>query len=93
MIASDPCASSRAKAGHARGARPGFRGGPRARMNTHPVLGLQVSAERRRHDLAASRRRRGEVRLARLAPAAAHGGGVLHFGLSTTTCDAPLIEG
>ena len=30
MIASDPCASSRAKAGHARGARHGFRGGPRA---------------------------------------------------------------
>ncbi len=62
-------------------------GNPRAQ--THPVLRLQVGAERRRHDLAAGRRRRGEVRLARLAPAAANRGGVLHLGVSVrgnTTC-------
>ena len=58
-------------------------------MDTHRVLRLQVSGERRRHDLAASRRRRGEVRLPGIAPAAAHGGGVLHFGLSTTRATRP----
>lgn len=49
------------------------------------MLGLQLGAERRRHDLAADRGRRGEVRLARLAPARANRGGVLHGGLSVLT--------
>eukprot|EP00982_Pelagococcus_subviridis_P007198 30497-Pelagococcus_subviridis.AAC.5 len=43
------------------------------------VLGLQVRGQRRAHDLPALRRGRGEMRLARLAPAAGHRSGVLHL--------------
>jgi len=66
------------------GAAGGAVGNPKNRVDsrlvksTYPVLGLQLRRERRRHDLASHAGRRGEVRLARLAPAARHGGRVLH---------------
>ena len=63
------------------------RGIPSARKKTTrtAVFCAKFRAQRRRHNLASHAGRRGEVRLARLAPAARHGGGVLHLGSSVLT--------